>query len=53
MLLKITCKEDFSTLWDFSCIPDGGLEWIDLLYFVAASRDSNGDQVLGPRVSII
>ena len=43
MLRKTTCNSDFSALRGFSCIPDGGLEWIDIFHFRATSTDSTGD----------
>ena len=43
MLLKNACEGHVSNLWDFSCIPDGGLEPIDIFHYIATSTDSNGD----------
>ena len=43
---KIACEGHVRNLWDFSCIPDGGLERIDIFHFIATSTDSNSDPFL-------
>ena len=52
MLLKIACEGHVRNSWDFSCIPDGGLERIDIFHFIAKSTHSNSSDPFMAHVSM-